>query len=265
VCIGNAGSSFNINLPSDIEWRLWIDRWDQMQDWYISHRRKRFELMMALLESTQKEVRRILDLGCGTGSLMLAALEKFPAARVFGIDFDPTLLPLAEKRLFRFNERVRLIQADLRDNSWLRTVPGDMNAVISATSLHWLSPEQLSRLYSQIGRIMHQGGIFLNADHVGSSNPEIQAGWEEHREQMRKEQKCGRADDWEGFWKDYKQALKIDIKELRRKLEQPWEGSEKGLPLEWHFEKLRANGFEAIDCFWRCDCDAVFGGIRQRI
>lgn len=235
-----------------------------MQDWYIPHRRERFELMMGLIASTQKEVRGVLDLGCGTGSLMLAVLEKFPDAYVFGIDFDPTLLPLAEKRLFKFRERIRLILADLRDESWPRTVPGEVNAVVSATALHWLSPEQLSRLYSRIGKILQPGGIFLNADHVCSSNPKIQTGWKEHREQMRKELKSDRADDWEGFWKDYEQALQIDIQGLRGKLEQPWEGSERGFPLEWHFEKLRASGFEAIDCFWRCDCDAVFGGIRQR-
>ena len=264
MCAGYVDSSFKINLPSDIDWPLWIDRWDQMQDWYISHRGKRFELMMDLIASTQEGARQILDLGCGTGSLMLAALEKFPEAHVFGIDFDPTLLPLAQKRLFEFGERVQLIQTDLRDNSWLKTVPREMNAVISATALHWLSQEQLSLLYKQIGNILQPGGIFLNADHVCSVNLKIQAGWEEHREQMRKEQKNGRADDWEDFWKDYGQALKIDIQELRRQLEQPWEGSEKGWPLEWHFEKLRACGFESVDCFWRCDCDAVFGGIRQR-
>lgn len=265
MCEENIGSSFSINLPSDIDWPLWIDRWDQMQDWYISHRRKRFELMIDLIASTQEGVRKILDLGCGTGSLMLAALEKFPEAHIFGIDFDPTLLSLAEKRLFQFGERVRFIQADLRDDSWLKTVPGEMNAVISATALHWLNQEQLSLLYSQIGKILQPGGIFLNADHASNSNLKIQAGWEEHREQMRREIKNVKPDDWEDFWKGYGQALKIDIQGLRRKLEQPWEGSEQGWSLEWHFEKLRASGFESIDCFWRCDCDAVFGGIRQRI
>ena len=261
---GNTGSSFEINLPSDIDWRLWIDRWDHMQDWYIPHRRKRFELMMDLIESTQEVVKGVLDLGCGTGSLMLAALEKFPEANVFGIDFDPTLLPLAEKRLFHFGERVRLIQADLRGDSWPKIVHGEINAVVSATALHWLSSEQLSRLYIQIGKILQPGGIFLNADHVCGSNSEIQAQWEKNRDRKHKEKINNRADDWEGFWKDYGAALKIDIQELRGKLEQPWEGSEQGFPLQWHFEKLKVCGFNAIDCFWRCDCDAVFGGIRRR-
>jgi len=61
----------------------------------------------------------------------------------------------------------------------------------------------------------------------------------------------------------YDRALKIDVEGFRTELMGPWEGSEEGLPLEWHFERLRASGFEAVDCFWRCDCDAIYGGLRH--
>jgi len=234
-----------------------------MQDYYIPRRNERFELMVRLIADTQQNVQRILDVGCGTGSLMLPILERFSEAEVFGIDFDPTLLALAEKRLCEFGRRVQLIQTDIRDESWLKSVPIPIDAVVSATALHWLSPGQLSRFYGQLAKILRSGGIFLNADHVRSSNQSIQAGWEKHREQKSKQQKYRDADDWEGFWDAYGQALKIDIKKFRKKLEEPWEGSEEGLPLEWHFEKLKANGFEAVDCFWRYDCDAIYGGIRH--
>jgi len=263
VSAGNISGSSKINLPSGIDWRYWIERWDRMQDWYIPHRKERFGLMVQLIEDTQQVVLRILDIGCGTGSLMLEALERFPEADVFGIDFDPTLLALAEKRLSNFGRRVQLIQADLRDQSWLKSVPREINVVVSATALHWLSPEQLSRLYDQLGQVLRPGGIFLNADHACSSNSFIQAGWKKHREQMQREQQNSEADDWEGFWDGYGRVLKIDVKEFRRKLTEPWEGSEEGLPLEWHFEKLKASGFQAVDCFWRYNCDAIYGGIRS--
>lgn len=234
-----------------------------MQDYYIARREERFELMMRLIADTQETVSRVLDIGCGTGSLMLPILERFPKAEVCGIDFDATLLPLAEKRLAEFGERVHLIQADLRDESWTELVPAPIDAAVSATALHWLSEKQLARFYSQLTKIFRPGGIFLNADHVGSKSLPIQKGWERHREQMLNQKKDDSADDWEGFWDAYGRALEMDIKEYRRKLTEPWEGSEEGLPLQWHFEKLTESGFKAVDCFWRCDCDAVFGGIRQ--
>jgi len=258
------GKVTEIRFPTKIDWRSWIERWDQMQDRYILRRKERFELMVRLIADTQERVLRVLDIGCGTGSLILTVLEKFQEAEVYGIDFDPTLLALAEKRLAKFGKRVHLIQTDLRDESWLQSVPVLMDAAVSATALHWLSKAQLAQLYGQLGKIICPGGIFLNADHVCSSNSRIQTGWQEHIEQMRKKQGDSDADDWEGFWDAYGEALEIDIRELRKKFTEPWEGSEEGLPLEWHFEKLRKSGFEAIECFWRLDCDAIYGGIRQR-
>jgi hypothetical protein len=35
------------------------------------------------------------------------------------------------------------------------------------------------------------------------------------------------------------------------------------LPLWWRLDALREAGFEGADCFWRLDCDAIYGGIRK--
>lgn len=255
--------ALQIKLPADIDWRFWIERWDKMQDSYLPRRKERFELMVGLIGDTQQSVTHVLDIGCGTGSLMLPILKKFRKAEVFGIDFDPTLLLLAEKRLAEFGDRVHLIQTDLRDESWLKLVPHPMEAAVSATTLHWLSPEQIGRLYDKVAEILRPGAVFLNADHVRSDFESIQKAWQQHREQMLRQEADRSAEDWEGFWDAYGKALEIDIKAFRRKLTGPWEGSEEGLPLEWHFRKLRDSGFVAVDCFWRCDCDAIYGGIRQ--
>jgi len=219
--------------------------------------------MVGLIADTQQSVKLVLDIGCGTGSLMLPILKEFREAEVFGIDFDPTLLLLAEKRLAEFGNRVHLIQTDLRDESWLKLVPHPMDAAVSATALHWLSLEQLGRLYDKLAEILRPGAVFLNADHVRSDSKSIQKAWQKHREQMLRQEADRSTEDWEGFWDAYGKALEIDIKAFRRKLTEPWEGSEEGLTLEWHFRKLRDSGFGAVDCFWRCDCDAIYGGIRQ--
>ena len=41
-----------------------------------------------------------------------------------------------------------------------------------------------------------------------------------------------------------------------------WEGVEEGMPLVWHFERLRDAGFGLPECFWRSDGDAIYGAIR---
>jgi len=257
------GEAPKIEFPADIDWHHWIERWDRVQDRYLVRRSERFDVMVRLIAQTQSRVSQVLDLGCGTGSLMLRVLETFPESPVWGIDFDATLLALAEERLAEFGRRARLLHADLRDKSWLKLVGTSLDAIVSATTLHWLSPQQLANLYGWLAEALRPGGIFLNADHVGSSSKAIQKTWENGREQMLAEQQGQDADDWDGFWQDYGKALGIDANEYRSKLTEPWEGSEQGLALEWHLERLRASGFEAVDCFWRLDCDAIYGGIRR--
>jgi SAM-dependent methyltransferase len=252
----------DIQFPTQFDWRSWLGRWDRMQDRYIPARKERFKVITQLIADTQKKVSSVLDLGCGTGSLMLPILQAFPAAKVWGVDFDATLLALAEKRLAGFGSRIKLIKTDLRKQNWLKSVPTSFDAVVSATTLHWFSRRQLGRLYKQFNRILRSGGIFLNADHACSTSGGVQKRREKHRDFLVSKRRIG-ADDWDGFWKAYGQALKINVKDYRRKLMGPWVGSEQGLPLKWHFEQLKTAGFEAVDCFWRLDCDAIYGGIRK--
>ena len=105
-----------IKFPEGFDWKTWVDRWDEMQQRYLVKRTERFELITRLIRETQNSVVRIVDLGCGTGSLMLEMLEAFPKAELIGIDFDPTLVPLAQNRLTKFGNRVTLLLEDLRQD-----------------------------------------------------------------------------------------------------------------------------------------------------
>ena len=252
------------DLPAGFDWREWVERWDRMQNRYLVRRVERFALIVRMVRETRESLSRLLNIGCGPGSLMVSLLESFPEAEVFGVDSEPLMLLLARERLAEFNDRSRLVLADLREPSWSESLPVPVDAVVSATALHWLSPEALAALYGQLAQILRPGGIFLNADHAGSDYAPIQTAWERHRDEMRREEGITGAEDWYGFWEAYARALDVDIQRIRQRFAAAWEGApEEGLPLAWHLDQLRANGFTAVDCFWRCDCDAVYGGIRR--
>lgn len=254
----------NIHPPAKLDCLLWVDRWDRMQERYFVKRTERIETIIRLIRETQPSVESILDLGCGTGSLMLAVLEAFPKVEVVGIDFDPTLLWLAKARLADFTNRSRVILTDLRDASWMKLVKTPFDAVVSAAALHWFSAARLAVLYKQIAQIMRPSRIFLNADHVGSDSPGIQQAWEHHREKMCADETLPNSDDWVGFWREYSKEAGIEALGIHERVIHGWEGGvEEGMPLAWHFDRLREAGFISVDCFWRCDCDAIYGGIRQ--
>ena len=247
----------------------WIERWDRMQERYLVRRAERFATMVYLVKESSDgrgtPVTRVLNLGCGPGSVMEPFLDAFPQTEVYGVDFNPTILLLARERLAHFGARAQLFRADLRQSSWMEGIPTPVDAVISATALHWLLPDQLTALYYELAGILRPGSILLNADHVGSEYPPLQQAWERHRTAMRAQEGHADADDWDGFWKHYAQALSLEAHERPQRSIDGWEGGvEDGLPLTWHLDRLRECGFQWVDCFWRCDCDAIYGGITQR-
>ena len=247
--------------PNGFDWQHWVDRWDRMQERYLVKRAERYTTLVRMIRDTQGPVSRILDLGCGPGSLMLTLLEAFPQAKVLGIDFDPAMLLLARERLAGYGERARLFCADLRTDAWYADL-APVDAVVSATALHWLTACELAALYRQFARVLCPGGILMNADHVGSDCPPIQRAWERHRQEMRQQAESIGADDWDSFWEAYARAFGLSARQIHQRVPGVWEGGvEEGLPLAWHLDVLRKCGFRSVDCFWRCDCDAIYGGI----
>jgi ubiquinone/menaquinone biosynthesis C-methylase UbiE len=57
----------------------------------------------ALIETIKVKPRRILDLGCGTGSTTLMLKQAFPQAEVIGLDLSPHMLVMAEHKAASFN------------------------------------------------------------------------------------------------------------------------------------------------------------------
>ncbi|WP_448222998.1 class I SAM-dependent methyltransferase [Gordonia iterans] len=71
---------------------------DDQQSAYIAGREQRFTAMLDLLELQLGDAAfTVVDLGCGPGSLANRILDRFAAASVIGVDFDPSLLELARR------------------------------------------------------------------------------------------------------------------------------------------------------------------------
>lgn len=253
----------DITPPDNLDWHVWMDRYDKMSEQYSVKRNERFQIIVRLIRETQPARMRVLDLGCANGSLMLSVLDAIPQAEVIGIDYDPTVMWLSKAKLQRFGKRYRLILTDLRDSSWTKSVQEPLEAVISSHTLHMFDASQLASLYRQISQVLRPDGIFLNSDQVRSNSPMIQQAWDRLHTEVRTQEAHHDSDDWDGFWDKYSKAIGLNIREIHQRLLKEYKGAKKErLPLVWHLNRLIESGLSYVDCFWRCSFDAIYGGIR---
>jgi ubiquinone/menaquinone biosynthesis C-methylase UbiE len=111
---------------------------------------------------------RILDLGCGTGTLAAMVKRAYPNAEVFGLDADPDALRLAQLKLAASGIEVRLGQGLA---SALPYSPKSFDTVLSSLFFHHLSFELKREAMQEVFRVLRPGGHFHIADWGKPTNP----------------------------------------------------------------------------------------------
>lgn len=108
---------------------------------------------------------RILDLGCGTGSLMLELTRQQPAAYIVGLDADPQTLTRAQAKLAKAGRNGRLVEgfADNppRDKD---LVPESFDKAVTSLFLHHLSRDGKRAALANAAMLLKPGGELHIAD-----------------------------------------------------------------------------------------------------
>ncbi|MFC8272639.1 class I SAM-dependent methyltransferase [Streptomyces sp. NPDC057271] len=240
------------------DWAAWQESWDRQQEWYMPDREERFRVMLDMVEAVVGPEPRVLDLACGTGSITDRLLKRFPKATSVGVDLDPALLAIAEG-YFAGDDRVTFVTADLKDPEWATALPYDAyDAVLTATALHWLHTEPLTALYGQLARLVRDGGVFMNADHmIDETTPRINAAERAHRHAVMERAKAAGALDWAEWWAV---AAKDPVlaEPTARRFEIYGEHADGDTPsARRHAEILRAAGFAEARPVWASPSDAL--------
>ncbi|MEE1757270.1 class I SAM-dependent methyltransferase [Streptomyces sp. SP18CS02] len=240
------------------DWRAWQESWDRQQEWYMPDREERFRVMLDMVEALVGPAPRVLDLACGTGSITDRLLKRFPGAVSTGVDLDPALLAIAEG-YFAGDERVTFVRADLKDPAWVRALPYDSyDAVLTATALHWLHEGPLATLYGEIGGLVREGGVFMNADHMkDGSTPRINAAERAHRHAGMDRARAAGALDWADWWE---LAAKDPVLAgpTAERFAIYGEHADGDTPsAQWHARTLREAGFAEARPVWASPSDAL--------
>lgn len=142
-----------------VDWQTWLQRWDAQQSNYLPDREHTLRLILDIVERLAGPTPRLLDLGCGPGSLLGRARHRFPRADLTGVDLDPFLLELARQAL---PDSATYIQANYCEEGWLDE--GTFDAITSVSAIHYLSPTQLDPLLATLASRLRPGGILVIAD-----------------------------------------------------------------------------------------------------
>jgi len=114
---------------------------------------------VAALALGGREIRRVLDLGAGTGLLAAHVAAAHPNVELTLLDGAAGMLDHARET---FADRATYVRADLADP--LRGSAWD--AIVSALAIHHLDDADKRELFARVHAALAPGGIFVNAEQV---------------------------------------------------------------------------------------------------
>ncbi|MBD2112144.1 MULTISPECIES: class I SAM-dependent methyltransferase [Cyanophyceae] len=115
----------------------------------------------SLVKAVGGEPRRILDLGCGTGTTTLMLKRRFPNAEVMGLDLSPQMLVMAD-----YKAKAAAVDVTFRHGNAMATgLPAASFDMVCATLLfHETPPAVAKTILSEAFRLLTPGGQMLVLD-----------------------------------------------------------------------------------------------------
>lgn len=118
----------------------------------------------------RRPVRRVLDLGAGTGLLSARIAAAHPEASFVLLDGAPAMLERARTAL---GDRAATVVGDLADP--LPVDGGPFDAIVSALAIHHLDDAGKRALFARVHDALAPGGVFVNAEQVLAATPALEA------------------------------------------------------------------------------------------
>jgi len=130
--------------------------------WLVSLGKERAYRGKTLDLASLKPGDSVLDIGCGTGTLAIAAKERVgPTGRIYGVDASPEMLARAGKKARKAGAEV------IFRNAIVEALPfpdAQFDAVLSTVMLHHLGPKARQRCAHEVRRVLKPGGRVLAVD-----------------------------------------------------------------------------------------------------
>lgn len=125
-----------------------------------------------LIEAVKVQPRRILDLGCGTGSMALMLKKAFPDAEVIGLDLSPYMLVMSDYKATQAGLNLRWRHGKAEETGY---PDASFDLVTASLLFHETPPAVTQAILQEAFRLLSVGGQMLVLD--GNQNTLRQADW----------------------------------------------------------------------------------------
>ncbi|MGL5080360.1 MAG: class I SAM-dependent methyltransferase [Microcoleaceae cyanobacterium] len=180
---------------------------------------------------------RVVDLGCGTGTIAQRIKGLYPQAQITCVDIAEKMLQIAKAKLGDAGDNLRYQLANLENYEFDTTY----DVVVSSLALHHLvSDDDKIRLYKKIYDCLNLGGVFYNADVILGSSSDLQERYLEK-------------------WQEY-MRLQVSVEEIEQKWIPRHYNEDHPASLMSQLAWLQTIGFAEVDVVWKYYNFSVYGG-----
>ena len=213
------------------------------------------ETILDLIPAEREERFLAVELGTGSGWLSEAILERFPRARVLGLDGSPAMLKETRIRLQRFEGRFELQRFQLGDTAWRAALGANVRCCVSSLVIHHLDAAGKQALYRDLYGHLEANGAVLIADLVAPRS-------ERERRYM--------SQRWDAEVKRQSLAITGSLDAHQEFVERHSNWYEYPDPMDMpssvpdHLTWLSEAGFVGVDVFWARAGHAIYGGYKEQ-
>ena len=183
---------------------------------------------------------KVIDLGCGTGTISKKVKDAFPNAIITCLDIAPNMIEVTKEKMSRY-QNIHYQVGDFLSYEF----GGNYDVVVSSLALHHLPTDNDKQtFYQKIFNSLHPGGLFFNADIVLGSNELFQEMY------MNK---------WKSFMRK-----NVTEEEIENKWMHVYRTEDSPSRLSDQLKWLENIGFCEVDVLWKYYNFALYGGFKPK-